>query len=199
MPKALNLQGQRFGFLTVLEKAESRGGKTYWKCRCDCGTEKIIQTGHLTSGATKSCGSSKCAYHLQTHNNNLNQNTNTKICEICGKEFIPNSVTRKYCFECSPMATTQQERNKSITVLRQAMKKRAVELRGGKCEKCGYNKSIYALAFHHRNPEEKSFGLSASGHTRNWQEYWQEVEKCDLLCANCHAEEHEKLDKQKEE
>ena len=112
MPKALNLQGQRFGFLTVLEKAESRGGKTYWKCRCDCGTEKIIQTGHLTSGATKSCGSSKCAYHLQTHNNNLNQNTNTKICEICGKEFIPNSVTRKYCFECSPMATTQQERNK---------------------------------------------------------------------------------------
>jgi len=70
------------------------------------------------------------------------------------------------------------------------MKKRAIELRGGKCEKCGYNKCIEALQFHHRNPEEKSFGLSQSGNTRSWQEYLNEVMKCDLLCANCHAEEH---------
>ena len=70
------------------------------------------------------------------------------------------------------------------------MKKQAVKIKGGKCQKCGYDKCIDALHFHHRNAEEKSFGLSQSGIYHNWQDYLKEVEKCDLLCANCHAEEH---------
>ena len=56
MPKALDLTNQRFGKLLALEKAPSRSGKTYWKCQCDCGTIKEVQTGHLQSGAIKSCG-----------------------------------------------------------------------------------------------------------------------------------------------
>lgn len=56
MPKALDLTNQRFGKLLALEKAPSRSGKTYWKCRCDCGTIKEVQTGHLKSGAIQSCG-----------------------------------------------------------------------------------------------------------------------------------------------
>lgn len=116
----------------------------------------------------------------------------TKNCEICNKPFEIKSYgySRKYCYECSPSYITSQERSASIIVLRRAMKKRAIELRGGKCEKCGYDKCIEALQFHHRNPEEKSFGLSQSGNTRSWQEYLNEAMKCDLLCANCHAEEH---------
>ena len=56
MPKSLDLTNQRFNHLVALEKMPSRKGKTYWKCQCDCGTIKEIQTGHLTSGAIKSCG-----------------------------------------------------------------------------------------------------------------------------------------------
>lgn len=56
MPKSLDLTNQRFNRLVALEKAPSKKGKTYWKCQCDCGTIKEIQTGHLTSGAIKSCG-----------------------------------------------------------------------------------------------------------------------------------------------
>ena len=56
MPKALDITGQRFGKLVALEKAPSRKGKTYWLCQCDCGNTKEIQTGHLTSGVTTSCG-----------------------------------------------------------------------------------------------------------------------------------------------
>lgn len=56
MPKSLDLTNQRFTRLVALEKAPSRKGKTYWKCQCDCGVIKEVQTGHLTSGAVKSCG-----------------------------------------------------------------------------------------------------------------------------------------------
>ena len=62
MPTALDLTGQKFGALTAVSKAPSRSGKTYWLCRCECGNEKEVQTGHLTSGAIQSCG---CKQHLK--------------------------------------------------------------------------------------------------------------------------------------
>lgn len=54
--RQINLAGQRFGSLTVLEPAEKRGGQKYWKCRCDCGKETIVRQSYLKSGKTKSCG-----------------------------------------------------------------------------------------------------------------------------------------------
>lgn len=73
MPKALNLIGQKFGLLTVLEQAESQGGKTRWKCLCDCGNEKIVRGIHLTSGNTKSCG---CYRGKQINNESLSAREN---------------------------------------------------------------------------------------------------------------------------
>lgn len=54
--KAIDLTGQRFGRLTVLERAENKGAYVCWKCRCDCGIEKIIAGYCLKSGKTQSCG-----------------------------------------------------------------------------------------------------------------------------------------------
>lgn len=56
MSKRIDLTGQRFGKLTVLEPAENIGGRTTWRCRCDCGKETVVPTGRLRSGETKSCG-----------------------------------------------------------------------------------------------------------------------------------------------
>lgn len=52
----LDLTGQRFGKLLVLEPAPNIGRYTAWRCRCDCGKELTVRTNSLTSGRTKSCG-----------------------------------------------------------------------------------------------------------------------------------------------
>lgn len=57
MPVALNMQGKTFGRLFVLS-LHSKGVKAgrKWLCKCRCGNEVVITTGHLSSGHTKSCG-----------------------------------------------------------------------------------------------------------------------------------------------
>lgn len=54
--KAVDLVGQRFGRLVVLERAGSKDGHSYWRCRCDCGTVKEFYQNSLASGKTQSCG-----------------------------------------------------------------------------------------------------------------------------------------------
>lgn len=66
----------------------------------------------------------------------------------------------------------------------------AREYKGGKCMICGYNRCLEALDFHHRDPREKDFGLSDKGITRSWEKTKKEVDKCVLICANCHREIH---------
>lgn len=66
----------------------------------------------------------------------------------------------------------------------------AVELKGGKCHVCGYSKYIGALDFHHLNEKTKGFDLSTRGLTRSWKKIKEEVNKCILVCANCHREIH---------
>lgn len=71
---------------------------------------------------------------------------------------------------------------------REQRKKFLVELKGGKCQRCGYDKCIEALAFHHRDPKTKSFSLSLAGYLTSLEKLTKEAEKCDLLCHNCHSE-----------
>ena len=52
----LDLTGQRYGHLTVLDSAANVGGRTAWRCLCDCGQEAVVKTHHLRCGHTKTCG-----------------------------------------------------------------------------------------------------------------------------------------------
>ena len=52
----LDITGNVYGRLTVLERAPSVNARTMWKCRCECGAEVVIQGAHIRSGSTKSCG-----------------------------------------------------------------------------------------------------------------------------------------------
>lgn len=57
MAQALNLVGQRFGYLTVVERSQNnKNGNTMWKCKCDCGNTKIALGYDLTHGRTTTCG-----------------------------------------------------------------------------------------------------------------------------------------------
>lgn len=67
----------------------------------------------------------------------------------------------------------------------------AILAHGGKCERCGYNKNIAALDFHHINPDEKEFQIDVRHFSNcNLDKLQKELDKCILLCANCHREEH---------
>lgn len=184
MPKALDLTNQRFGRLVALEKAPSRNKKTYWKCRCDCGKIKEIQTSHLTSGAIQSCG---C---LALEKNPITNNSeNMRNCIICNAPFTTTNYKRNCCFNCIPQGLSQAE---VIKLKDRLLKHKLIEYKGSKCEICGYNKCEGALQFHHLKPEEKSFTISKKNLSSNFPiaNFYKEVDKCILVCANCHAEMH---------
>lgn len=81
-----------------------------------------------------------------------------------------------------------------VTCWRIRIKLKLIEYKGGKCEKCGFNKPIpRAYDFHHKNPSDKLFVIS-SYKVLNWDKLVQEVDKCWLVCRNCHAEIHHDID-----
>lgn len=73
---------------------------------------------------------------------------------------------------------------------RYAKKKRLVELCGGKCCNCGYDKHTGALDFHHIDESLKLFSIRSNHLSRPAEDIAEEVNKCALLCANCHREVH---------
>lgn len=85
----------------------------------------------------------------------------------------------------------------AVAKRRKKVRQMAIEYGGGCCQCCGYKTSARALSFHHRDPSKKDFGLSANGLTRSWEKTKSELDKCVLVCANCHMEIHEGLRKLK--
>ncbi|TNF55220.1 HNH endonuclease [bacterium] len=69
----------------------------------------------------------------------------------------------------------------------------AIKYKDAKCSRCGYSKCLEALEFHHINSDGKDFGISDKGYTRSWEKIKEELDKCTLLCANCHREIHSEL------
>jgi len=63
-----------------------------------------------------------------------------------------------------------------------------VAARGGRCEDCGYSRCVAALEFHHRDTSTKEFGVG--GYDGSLDRLRAEIQKCDLLCANCHRLRH---------
>ena len=93
--------------------------------------------------------------------------------------FVIENSGRVRCRKC---------RIERVAEWRRRTKRRLVEEAGGCCRLCGYNRSMAALQFHHRDRSEKSFPLSLSGVPRRLEDLRREAAKCVLLCANCHAE-----------
>ena len=112
-----------------------------------------------------------------------------KTCIWCGAELTGHQ--NKYC--------SKSCKNKfGVNKKRQLTKKKAIEYKGGKCEHCGFDKHHAALTFHHINPKLKAFPISSIGLTRKWITLRDELDKCMLLCSNCHHilhyEENKKID-----
>lgn len=72
---------------------------------------------------------------------------------------------------------------------RTRLKERIVYVMGDKCQCCGYDKLHSALELHHLNPKEKDFTLGTNTNI-SWNSARKEIQKCILVCANCHREIH---------
>jgi len=96
---------------------------------------------------------------------------------------VAKSETRTYADRRQYLIRAVQKRRKKVRQM-------AVEYKGGRCERCGYTKCIDALEFHHTDPSGKDFSISDKGYTRGWNKVKKELDKCVLVCANCHREIH---------
>ena len=66
-----------------------------------------------------------------------------------------------------------------------------LDLFGNACKNCGYNSNLAALHFHHLDASKKVFKLGMRTlSNRSWKSILEETNKCQLLCANCHAKQH---------
>jgi len=79
---------------------------------------------------------------------------------------------------------------RAVAKRRKKIREMAVKYKGGKCMLCGYNKCLKALEFHHIHNTGKDFGISDKGYTRSWGRVKNEIDKCILVCSNCHRELH---------
>jgi len=105
-----------------------------------------------------------------------------KICKKHGlTEFVLRKDGHKRCKKCAVEAV--QKRRDKLKIM-------AVEYKGGKCVVCGYKKYVGALEFHHLIPDTKDFGIGSRGYTRSWKMVKMELDKCVIVCANCHREIH---------
>jgi hypothetical protein len=98
----------------------------------------------------------------------------TRICAVCTKPY------QKLSYLCASCQTN---------IRRFKIKRKALEYLGGRCVKCGYNKCSGALVFHHIDPTTKEFSISGA-HSISWKRVQKELDKCQLLCQNCHTEHH---------
>lgn len=168
---------QIFGNWKVIELDEQKSnetGRIYWKCQCQCGCN-TIRSFRSDVVPTVSAGCSQAP------------SVRAKICPKCGKSFFPKKYghTRRYCFECVPDGIYSNGAS-----MRRLIKKWALDYKGSHCELCGYNKCTDALEFHHLDPDQKDFSISDRDIKLDWGKIKNELDKCILICANCHRELH---------
>lgn len=112
-----------------------------------------------------------------------------RVCPKCRIEKTPDEFYNRrgkigastYCKKCNGEHVKERQ---------QEFKQKCVEYKKGKCENCGYNKCSSALEFHHINPKEKKFEIKKSITRKFDDNIKKELDKCMLLCANCHREIH---------
>lgn len=111
-----------------------------------------------------------------------------RLCRYCGEmredRFVRHSKGRNSLSRCKACHAVRSR------FWHQERRRACVEFLGGECARCGYRQCLAALHFHHRDPAEKD---------PEWKRIRvlpiarieAELSKCELLCANCHAEEHD--------
>lgn len=100
------------------------------------------------------------------------------ICKNCKRHYEYSKKkghTKTVCNSCT------------VNKRRVTLKRKSIEYLGGKCIVCGYDKCDRAMSFHHIDPKDKKFGIT-NAYMKSWANIKKELDKCCLLCSNCHME-----------
>lgn len=127
---------------------------------------------------TKEC--SKCKRILSLDNFGLSSGVKSKLHSWCKECCFKNSKK----WDMANAEYKKQYKKKYLQTQRQL----AADYLGGKCQSCGYNESLAALEFHHLNPKLKDRVVCSN--IRSFESLKEELDKCILLCANCHRRAH---------
>ena len=112
----------------------------------------------------------------------------SKKCNECGKIFKKEHFHIEHQHGTCKICFNNKNKIRQSRVAQQCIDYLNPE--GKCCIKCGYDRYNGALDFHHRNPNEKEFMISRIRHKNINDNHKKELNKCDLLCGNCHRLEH---------
>jgi hypothetical protein len=127
---------------------------------------------------------------------NTGEKMEVRRCAKCKAEKTVDQFHLNRGKNNKPYSWCKQCNHENVLERQKQFKKTLVDIKGGKCCRCGYSKCIGALEFHHKDPSQKDFGVSqykCTSFEKNKEAILKELEKCDLLCANCHREAHYEL------
>ena len=113
-------------------------------------------------------------------------------CPKCHKERICEKRDAfricKICFQSRGRKFNWNDWRQKVQI---QSKEFALKYKGGKCNKCGVgNLPACCYHFHHKDPNTKEFSLGTKFNQKITDKIIKELDKCIVLCANCHAKEH---------
>jgi predicted HNH restriction endonuclease len=215
-----NFRKSRHGnFLHICKKCESKSAHERNKKRRK---EQKIKSIELLGGKCCICGYDKCLRALVFHHPDPNKKE-YNISEIKGLKFekikkelkkcvlvcrnchseIHDGFHKEYLLNYSHCDFNQNFISKDKCGVNKyesnrknikKSKKKCVEYKGGKCSICDYNKSLSCMSFHHINPKTKSFNFNDKRGYK-FETLQPELDKCILVCGNCHDEIHSGMHK----
>lgn len=113
-----------------------------------------------------------------------------KLGKVLHHKAVLHSCGKDLCMNPAHLVTqTNQERLEKLRALERIIKAYTNGIKASGCWRCGFKGDLRVLHFHHREPKDKLFTISA-GYNRSLDSIKAEVAKCDVLCLNCHTLEH---------
>lgn len=153
--------------------------------------ESLVEKAKSTRNIAKKVGLSQSTirywlkkYKLKTKYKN-NKIPKIYLCGKCGETDQSKFYGRKNrtCGKCHNKYTLRRGQENKL---------KGIEYLGGKCKLCNYDKYSGSLDFHHTDPKEKDKNFH-SIRGWSWDRMKLELDKCELLCKNCHSEIHAKI------
>ena len=153
-----------------------------------------IKAVNVLGGKCVGCGTKDIRYLTFHHLDSTIKETQISFLTAGSWDKIQDELTKciVYCHNCH-LEYHFNEESKYGSGCRTS-KKTFIEYKGGECKKCGYNKCQAALSFHHLDKSTKLFEISSN--TKIFRsildinkEIKTELDKCDILCMNCHLSE----------
>lgn len=158
---------------------------------------KRIKAINLLGGKCKICGNSNIFHLVFHHIDSSEKEKNINLLKNYKWSVILTELNKceLYCANCHKELHFMKDYNNcqsDMTIKRRNNKLILIDYKNGKCEKCDYDKNPQALVFHHI--DNKNFIFNGFRNNINIVELdsyiKEELDKCILICNNCHIEEH---------